>query len=109
MEVGAHTVNHPILARLDEEESAREIEASKKTLEAVIDAPVVGFAYPNGKPDVDFSPRDANLTRNMGFDYAVSTEWRGVGTDSDIYALPRVSPALYTGPNLLMRVLRERY
>ena len=50
MEIGAHTVNHPILTNLDPEEARREIGRSRHALEEAIGAPVTLFAYPNGRP-----------------------------------------------------------
>src|SRR5688572_16222992 len=48
MEIGAHTVTHPILARLDDAAARHEIAASRATLERIVRAPVSHFAYPNG-------------------------------------------------------------
>ncbi len=50
MTVGAHTVTHPILARLPSAEARREIQVGRETLEAITGRSVTLFAYPNGKP-----------------------------------------------------------
>jgi peptidoglycan/xylan/chitin deacetylase (PgdA/CDA1 family)/glycosyltransferase involved in cell wall biosynthesis len=48
IEFGAHTRVHPDLRRLSDEELDEELELSRLELEAVIDRPVVSFAYPFG-------------------------------------------------------------
>jgi len=92
MGVGAHTVNHPILARLDEAEARQEILASKNALEAMLDERVGLFAYPNGKPGADYSPANVALVRACGFDAAVSTSAGVAGRASDLFQLPRFTP-----------------
>jgi peptidoglycan/xylan/chitin deacetylase (PgdA/CDA1 family) len=48
MEIGAHTVTHPLLARLPPSEQEQEMTASKRRLEEEIGRPVVSFALPFG-------------------------------------------------------------
>lgn len=90
--IGAHTVNHPILAKLSIENSRREILDSKVYLENLIQMPVEVFAYPNGRPDTDYRPEHRDLVSQLGFKTAVSTHW-GVGIpQSDRLQLPRFTP-----------------
>lgn len=92
MEIGAHTVNHPILTSLDEQQASAEIVDGKRRLEEIIAAPVSLFAYPNGKPGQDYGPRDVELVKKAGFSAAVSTIG-GIATgSSDFFQLPRVGP-----------------
>ena len=67
MQIGAHTINHPILARLDDAQAEAEIAGGKAALEALIQQPVTLFAYPNGKPGQDYQARDVSLVRKAGF------------------------------------------
>jgi len=90
MEVGAHTVNHPILAALTPQQAGDEIAASKAALETMLEAPVRLFAYPNGKPGVDYRAEHVDMVRELGFEGAVSTAWGGRNTD--LYQLPRFTP-----------------
>ena len=46
MEIGAHTVNHPILKSISAVEAEREIGDGRQALESILDAPVDVFAYP---------------------------------------------------------------
>ena len=93
MQIGAHTVNHPILARLDEHEARFELAHSKGVLEDLLGAPVPLFAYPNGVPDRDYGARDVALARAAGFAAAVSTAPGAACADDPLqYELPRFTP-----------------
>lgn len=90
--IGAHTVNHPILSSIPADIARREIGDSKLYLERVIQEPIDVFAYPNGRPELDYGIEHRNLVSELGFRAAVSTHW-GVGTSqSDRYQLPRFTP-----------------
>jgi peptidoglycan/xylan/chitin deacetylase (PgdA/CDA1 family) len=90
--IGAHTVSHPILAKISNENARQEISNSKVYLEALIQKPVDVFAYPNGRPDTDYRPEHRDLVSDLGFKAAVSTHW-GVGIpQSDQLQLPRFTP-----------------
>lgn len=92
MQIGAHTVSHPILARLDADEARREIATSKLALESLLGQPVTLFAYPNGKPGNDYLPRDVELVRELGFDAAVSTAHGAARAGDGVFQLPRFTP-----------------
>jgi peptidoglycan/xylan/chitin deacetylase (PgdA/CDA1 family) len=93
MQIGGHTVSHPILARLDEAGARREIEQGRADLQAITGAPVRLFAYPNGKPGTDYLPRDAELVRKLGFDAAVSTVAGAARSGgASLHELPRFTP-----------------
>lgn len=92
MALGAHTVNHPILRTLADAEGLKEIADSKVYLESLLDEPVPLFAYPNGKPDVDYDARAVEWVRRAGFEAALTTQ-PGVGDDqADLFQLPRFTP-----------------
>ena len=92
MEIGGHTVNHPILAVLDEQQARAEIIGGKRRLEEITGAPVTLFAYPNGKPGRDYGPRDVGFVKEAGFTAAVSTLSGTASRSSNIFQLPRFSP-----------------
>lgn len=92
MGIGAHTVHHPILARLKPEEAEWEIADSRDDLQALLDEPVALFAYPNGKPGVDYRPEHVAMARRLGFQAAVSTAWGVARDESDMFQLPRFTP-----------------
>jgi peptidoglycan/xylan/chitin deacetylase (PgdA/CDA1 family) len=92
MQVGAHTLTHPILARLDEAAARAEIIGGKQALESLLDAPVPAFAYPNGKPGADFLPAHVQMARDAGFELACTTAWGTSAPDVDPLQLPRFTP-----------------
>jgi peptidoglycan/xylan/chitin deacetylase (PgdA/CDA1 family) len=92
MEIGAHTVSHPILARIDESAARREIAKSRELLAQIVERPIRFFAYPNGRPDTDYSRRDVEIVRSLGFEAAFSTEWGAAERGADRFQLPRFTP-----------------
>ena len=111
LEIGAHTLNHPILCRLKPQVAEREIVASKLRLQEITGAPVKAFAYPNGRPNKDYDARHAAMVRNAGFDLAVSTAWGAATASSDVYQLPRIAawdrhPLKFAGR--ILRAYRQR-
>jgi peptidoglycan/xylan/chitin deacetylase (PgdA/CDA1 family) len=81
-EIGAHTCTHPILASVDPVRARAEIVESKRALEAVIGAPVLAFAYPNGRPGRDYGPEHVAMVREAGYSVAVSTA-PGASSEAD--------------------------
>jgi peptidoglycan/xylan/chitin deacetylase (PgdA/CDA1 family) len=73
MEVGAHTANHPILASASLAVQRREILENKDSLEHWTARRVSAFAYPNGRPGVDYTRATVGLLAELGFDFAFST------------------------------------
>jgi peptidoglycan/xylan/chitin deacetylase (PgdA/CDA1 family) len=85
IEVGAHTVSHPLLATLDRREQEAEIKGSKRRLEAALGRPIVSFSYPNGS----LCAETVQIVRGAGFACACGSHndvaWRG----SQAHELPR--------------------
>ncbi len=93
MQIGAHTVSHPILARLDDAAARNEMRRSKGELESLLGRPVRLFAYPNGKPGTDYLPRHAALAHEVGFRAAVSTAPGAARSGAHrLFDLPRFTP-----------------
>lgn len=92
VEIGAHTVSHPILAEISSELALEEVQRSKSELESLIDESVRLFAYPNGKAHVDYKAENVAHCRNAGFEYAVSTNWGVATSSSGRYEIPRFTP-----------------
>ena len=90
--VGAHTLTHPRLARLDLAEMRTELGAAKATLEARLGRPVVHLAYPVGDPG-SAGRREFDAAATFGYASAVTTR-PGVihaAHAAHLTALPRVS------------------
>jgi peptidoglycan/xylan/chitin deacetylase (PgdA/CDA1 family) len=69
---GAHTIDHPILTFVYEEEARRQIRESKRRIEAELGAPVTMFAYPNGSA-ADFDRSTQRIVEEEGFSIALTT------------------------------------
>lgn len=92
VDIGSHTVTHPILPWLARERVAWELRESRRRLEEILDREVTTFCYPNG--DYDAAVRDEAAC--AGYRLAVTTE-PGLNTRAnDPLALRRV----HTDPDL---------
>jgi len=90
--IGAHTVNHYALAKLDADRCRAEIVRSKSGLEELLGRPVRHFSYPYGSSS-DAGAREFALAQEAGFATAVTTR-KGLlfGKHVDhLTALPRLS------------------
>lgn len=107
MEIGGHTVNHPIVARLDRAAARAEIADGKAELEQMIGDKVRLFAYPNGKPGQDYLADDVAIVKEVGFEAAVSTSWGAASSSSDLFQLPRFTPWDRDELRFTVRMLRN--
>jgi peptidoglycan/xylan/chitin deacetylase (PgdA/CDA1 family) len=92
MEIGAHTVTHPILAKIGLDAARQEIERGRERLEEIIGDKVRLFAYPNGRPLQDYRGEHVALARQLGFEAAVSAAWGAARAGDDQYQIPRFTP-----------------
>ena len=88
IEVGSHTCSHPIVSRLEPREVKRELEESKRRIEAAVGRPCLDFAYPNGAPG-DFNPQTHREVMEAGYRSAVTTIKRRVGRADRCFEIPR--------------------
>lgn len=91
-EIGGHTETHPVLARLSTEQATREIEGGRRRLHEITGKPVRFFAYPNGRPGLDYNARTVEIVRRLGFDAALTTACGVADSTSDLMQLPRFTP-----------------
>lgn len=92
MDVGGHTLGHPILAQISADEARRQIVANRERLTDLLGTAPRHFAYPNGRPGQDYCSEHVAMVRDAGYTAAVSTA-RGVATPKDdCFQLPRFSP-----------------
>lgn len=104
MEIGAHTVNHPILSKLENSEALREIADGKACLEHLLGEKIMSFAYPNGKPDQDYGGEHVVMLKKLGFKQAVSTSWGVCRQGMDPLQLPRMAPSIVSKMHFVGRV-----
>ncbi len=105
IEVGAHTVNHPILASISDEDARREIASSRDYLQSLLQSEVLSFAYPNGKPEHDYRQTHRDVCAELGFSRGVSTHWGAGIAASDPLQLPRFTPWDKTETRFALRLL----
>ena len=88
VELGAHTVNHPVLSALSGDDQCAEIVECRRKLESVIGSPILTFAYPHGTLK-DFTDETARHVEAAGFCAACTTIPGVVDPSSDLYRLRR--------------------
>jgi peptidoglycan/xylan/chitin deacetylase (PgdA/CDA1 family) len=90
--IGAHTVNHVILAKVTETAVRSELDNSRAVIEAALGVRPEHLAYPVGDPTAA-GPREFKIAADLGLKTAVTTR-PGVifrGHDDHLTALPRIS------------------
>lgn len=107
MEIGGHTLHHPILTRITADEAWHEITEGKAQLESIVGKKLSLFAYPNGRPDKDYDARHVMMVKKAGFTAAVSTAWGATRPPIDWYQLPRIMPWDRTSSRFSLRLLRS--
>lgn len=90
VEIGAHTVTHPILSTLSPEAAQREMSASKIQIENAIGSPIRAFAYPFGAPGLDFGEREANFALQSGFSFGFAGEGGPAHRGDNAFSIPRL-------------------
>jgi len=89
VEIGSHTVSHPILTTLDAATLRHELAESKRSVETALGGECVSFAYPNGSP-ADFGPREKAALRDCG--YACGLSLNGsLNNRPDLYEVDRIN------------------
>ena len=103
IEVGAHTVTHPVLSALPAARQHPEIHNSKSQLENILRRPVNSFAYPYGGRS-DYTRETISLVRQAGFTCACSNYSDVVRRGSDLFPLPRVLVRDWDGEEFAQRL-----
>jgi peptidoglycan/xylan/chitin deacetylase (PgdA/CDA1 family) len=88
VEIGAHTMTHPLLAALPVVSQRAEIVNSKQRLEEVLQKPVTSFSYPFGGRQA-YTIASVRLVSEAGFKCACSNVAGVVRWGQDPYQLPR--------------------
>ena len=87
-DIGSHSVTHPILSKLTDDELRQELTESKKTIERELNQPCRWITYPNGQPS-DFSPRVAEMAAAMGYELGFTLVEKFVVPDSRRFEIGR--------------------
>jgi len=90
--IGAHTVNHQMLAKLPEKTARSEMDLSRAVIEAVLGLRPEHLSYPYGDPTAA-GPREFAIAAELGFKTAVTTRPGVIFPEHSerLTALPRIS------------------
>ncbi|NIV28316.1 MAG: polysaccharide deacetylase family protein [Anaerolineae bacterium] len=88
IDVGAHTVSHPVLSSLPLDDQQAEIVESRQRLGTILGNPVLTFAYPYGTAQ-DFTAETTELVEAAGFLAACASIPGSVEAGTDLFRLPR--------------------
>jgi peptidoglycan/xylan/chitin deacetylase (PgdA/CDA1 family) len=106
IDIGGHTVHHPILATLEPGQAEQEIRDNRTVLHDLIGHAPRCFAYPNGKPGRDYNADHARMVQSAGYSTAVSTAYGVAQPQADRFQLPRFMPRERHGLLFIARMLR---
>jgi peptidoglycan/xylan/chitin deacetylase (PgdA/CDA1 family) len=90
--IGGHTLSHPNLAHVSQEEARFEIGGCKRRLEEIMVEAVDHFSYPHPGLNPQWSPQTLQITCEAGFKSAVLTKCGPVRRGDEPLALKRIYP-----------------
>ena len=92
MRIAAHTHGHAIMTTVSAEENRHHLAENLRMIESITGVKPSEFAYPNGRPGLDFTEAHRASIAVGGIKIAVTSE-RGICTPiSDPLLLPRYGP-----------------
>lgn len=89
VEIGAHTMVHPILKAESADRANSEIADSVTKLSSILDRQVKSFAYPNGTRSIDYTHREELFVKSAGVDMAFSVDPREITPKTNPLSIPR--------------------
>jgi peptidoglycan/xylan/chitin deacetylase (PgdA/CDA1 family) len=89
VEIGSHTVTHPILSSITDEESQQELSESRRQIEQGMGRKPGSFCFPNGMP-TDFRPSQVQQIANAGYACSVVASQGLVDNNADPFRMPRI-------------------
>ncbi len=103
IEVGAHTMTHPVLSALRPSQQFEEIAASRAGLEVILGRPPTSFAYPFGTP-ADYDRSSVRAVARAGFVLGCANFASLVGRGSPSLELPRILVKDWSGEEFERRL-----
>jgi peptidoglycan/xylan/chitin deacetylase (PgdA/CDA1 family) len=88
--IGSHTLTHPNMAFVSEQEARLEFQESKRRLENELGVRVEHFSYPHPVLDPNWTERTVEISREVGFVSGVTTVSAPVRPGQSPYSLPRL-------------------
>lgn len=85
VDIGAHTLNHPILTNETDEIASSEIGSSIDQLKDILNCDIRYFVYPNG----NYGEREIDILKNKGIKLAFTTERGKISFSNNPLSIPR--------------------
>src|SRR5438105_466966 len=89
VEIGGHTMRHPVLRFAPIDEQREEISGCRTALQEAIGKPIRSFAYPFGRVAEHYQPGTPRVIEAAGFDLAFTTNPSFVPGEVDPFQIPR--------------------
>jgi peptidoglycan/xylan/chitin deacetylase (PgdA/CDA1 family) len=90
--IGSHTMTHPNMAYLKEDEANLELTESKRRLELNLEAPIRHFSYPCPALSPHWSAQTVELSRVAGYQTGVTTDNGLTRSGDNPFCLKRIRP-----------------
>ena len=103
IDVGSHSVTHPMFSALPLPQQCTEIQNSKAALEEILGRPVTSFAYPYGSKS-DYTQNTAKTVERAGYASACANFSGIVTRHSDRFEIPRVLVRDWNGDEFSRRL-----
>lgn len=103
IEIGAHTVTHPVLAMQAPEDQHWEMATSRAELAEIIGRPINTISYPYGGR-LDYTPTTVSIAKSIGFTHACANQPGVVTAETNPWALPRVLVRDWDGSEFERRI-----
>jgi peptidoglycan/xylan/chitin deacetylase (PgdA/CDA1 family)/SAM-dependent methyltransferase len=100
IEIGAHSVTHPVLPSIPAADRRTEIRGSKQHLEELLGRPVRLFSYPFGVIDDD----TVSMVGDAGFERAWTAAGAPIGRDAHPLRMARFTVGDWSGDELVRRL-----
>ncbi|HZR56024.1 MAG TPA: polysaccharide deacetylase family protein [Terriglobales bacterium] len=89
VEIGSHTVTHPILSSIADEESWHELTESRRQLKEGLGRQIRSFCFPNGMPG-DYRESQVKQIRDAGYACSVIAQFGLINGQTNPYLMPRI-------------------
>jgi peptidoglycan/xylan/chitin deacetylase (PgdA/CDA1 family) len=88
--VGSHTMTHPNLCKMSDEDAWEELKTSKQELEKLTGIESRHFSYPNPFSQPHCDERVISLVKKAGYETAVTSLWGRCSVSVNALAIPRI-------------------
>lgn len=107
--IGAHTLNHPVLASLSADEQRDEIGKSKRNIERILGEEAAYIAYPHGAYNIDYTDETVKLSRDVGFKLGFSVVNTKKRTANYRFEIPRYTVEPLPADELIQKISNKEY